>query len=72
MHLIREGLNSCLMPTCGFDRLPSLRGNNAQPYCQELNPILLFCPFSSTSSPFGPLLHAFFPLQVGWVLRVPR
>ena len=37
VHLIHLNLNSRLMPTCGFDRLPSLRGNNARPYFKELN-----------------------------------
>ena len=34
--------------------------------------IFVASPFSPTSPPFGPLFHAFFPPQVGWVLRVPR
>ena len=30
VHLIHWNLNSRLMPTCGCDRLPSLRGSNAR------------------------------------------
>ena len=66
-------LKSHSMPTCGCDWLPSLDGKTYDFISRNWIPLIFVAsPFSPTSPPFGPLFHAFFPPQVGWVLRVPR
>ena len=45
VHPIRMNLNSGLMPTCGCDRLPSLRGSNAR--FLGIKSLWTYCCFTS-------------------------
>ena len=75
VHLIHLNWNSCLVPICGLTDYRPFEGITHDSLGLNWIPLRLnsvASTFSSASSPFGPLFHASFPPQVGWVLCVPR